>query len=181
MITRKYENSKDNNKFIKKVNPPCRKSFVQSLKFSKDISDIKNISDTKNNLNKENLTKTINLKKRKIIKRNSNKRFSVNLDKKINLCDNSMNRMNNITNKKSKEKINFEKKEEKEKKTEIKKELDNFELNQLKFHRAINLDKRAFIQMYWNLLKREHPIIFTFFVYDDYNLIYIKLVKFVFY
>ena len=34
--------------------------------------------------------------------------------------------------------------------------------------------------MYWNLLKREHPIIFTFFVYDDYNLIYIKLVKFVF-
>ena len=179
-ITRKYENSKDNNKFIKKVNPPRRKSFVQSLKFSKDISNIKNISDTKNNLNKENLTKTINLKKRKKIKRNSNKRFSVNLDKKINLCDNSMNRMNNITNKKSKEKINFEKKEEKEKKTEIKKELDNFELNQLKFHRAINLDKRAFIQMYWNLLKREHPIIFTFFVYDDYNLIYIKLVKFVF-
>ena len=56
------------------------------------------------------------MKKRKKIKRNSNKRFSVNLDKKINLCDNSMNRMNNITNKKSKEKINFEKKEEKEKK-----------------------------------------------------------------
>ena len=60
-ITRKYENSKDNNKFIKKVNPLRRKSFVQSLKFRKDISNIKNISDTKNILNKENLTKTINL------------------------------------------------------------------------------------------------------------------------
>ena len=59
-------------------------------------------------------------------------------------------------------------------------ELNNFELNELDFYDAIKLDKRTFIQMYCGFLKREHPIIFTFFVCDDYNLIYIKLARFIF-
>ena len=34
--------------------------------------------------------------------------------------------------------------------------------------------------MYINILKREHPILFTFCNFNDYNLIYIKLVRFIF-
>jgi len=82
-----------------------------------------------------------------------------------------------------KEKININKKiksKKKIKKKKIKNELDNFELKELDFNEAIKLDKRTFIQIYFALLKREHPIIFTFFAYDDYNLIYIKLVRFIF-
>ena len=175
--TRKIDVNK-NTKKIKKTNPPKRKSFTQSFKFPNNISDTKNVSDTKNNLNKETLNKTIKVKKRIKIRRNSKKRFSLNLD-------NSVNRINNIVIVKEKEKINPEKTEKNygigvgaEKKEE--EELDSFELNQLNFKKAINLDKRTFIQMYWSLLRREHPIIFTFFVYDDYNLLYIKIVRFVF-
>jgi len=63
---------------------------------------------------------------------------------------------------------------------EIKEILDDFELNELDFYEAIKLDKRTFIQMYINILKREHPILFTFCNFNDYNLIYIKLVRFIF-
>ena len=58
--------------------------------------------------------------------------------------------------------------------------MDNFELNELEFNEAIKLDKRTFIQIYFGILKREHQIIFTFFSFDDYNLLYIKLVRFIF-
>jgi len=122
------------------------------------------------------------VKKTKKNKRYSSFRFSQNLNGQINLGDNSINKTNNIINSKTKEKINSEKIEVN--KIEIvKKEeemLDNFELNELEFYEAINLDKRTFIQTYWNILRREHPILFTFFVYDDYNLIYIKIVRFIF-
>ena len=59
-------------------------------------------------------------------------------------------------------------------------EFDNFELNELDFQRAIKLDNRTFIQIYLSNLKREHPILFTFFSFNDYNLIYIKLARFIF-
>ena len=63
---------------------------------------------------------------------------------------------------------------------EIKEELDDFELNELNFYKAKKLDKRTFLGIYWSILKREHSILFTFFVCNDYNLIYIKLVRFIF-
>ena len=60
------------------------------------------------------------------------------------------------------------------------KQLDNFELNNLEYNMAIILDKRHFIRIYWSLLKREHLLIFTFFVRNDHNLIYIKFARFIF-
>ena len=60
------------------------------------------------------------------------------------------------------------------------KKLSDFELNELEYFEAIKLDKRDFYQMYWALLKREHIILFTFFSWHDYNIIYIKLAKFIF-
>ena len=58
--------------------------------------------------------------------------------------------------------------------------LDKFELNQLEYEEAIYYDKRTFIKIYWDILCREHIIIFTFFVCNDYNIIYIKYSRFIF-
>ena len=59
--------------------------------------------------------------------------------------------------------------------------LDDFELNDLDYLEAIELDKRPFSQMYWSTLKREHLILFTFFSWNDYNISYIKFARFFFF
>ena len=61
------------------------------------------------------------------------------------------------------------------------KKLDDFELNDLDYLEAIELDKRPFSQMYWSTLKREHLILFTFFSWNDYNISYIKFARFFFF
>ena len=58
--------------------------------------------------------------------------------------------------------------------------LDNFELNNLEYDMALKLDKREFLDIYWSVLKREHIIIFTFFIRNDYNIVYIKFARFIF-
>ena len=60
------------------------------------------------------------------------------------------------------------------------KKLDHFELNDLNYEEALKLDTRNFFEMYWSLLRREHLIIFTFFIRNDYNLLFIKLSRFIF-
>ena len=58
--------------------------------------------------------------------------------------------------------------------------LDAFELRELEYDEAILLDQRSFMKTYWDILRREHIIIFTFFICNDYNLLYIKYAKFLF-
>ena len=58
--------------------------------------------------------------------------------------------------------------------------LDSFELNNLDYNKAINLDKRKFWEIYWSILKREHLIIFTFFIRNDHNIQYVKYSRFIF-
>ena len=41
-------------------------------------------------------------------------------------------------------------------------------------------NKRIFLRIYWDIISREHKIIFTFFICNDYNIIYIKLARFIF-
>ena len=60
------------------------------------------------------------------------------------------------------------------------KKYDEFELNQLEYEEAIYYDKRNFIQIYMDIIKREHIILFTFFICDDYNISYIKYARFLF-
>ena len=57
---------------------------------------------------------------------------------------------------------------------------DNFELNNMEYQAALETDKRNFINIYWSILEREHLIIFTFFIRNDHNLIYIKFTRFIF-
>ena len=108
------------------------------------------------NINKdgENLIKIIKKKKRKKSKNLRNKQLKSTV--KLTTEKDIINRIEDI------------------------KELDNFELNELDFYKAIKFDKRTFIQIYWSKLKRENPILFTFLTFDDYNLLYIKLVRFIF-
>ena len=61
---------------------------------------------------------------------------------------------------------------------EKKKNLDNFELNNLDYDEACELDHRGFCKTYWSVLMREHLALFTFFTCYDYNLFYIKIEKF---
>ena len=61
-----------------------------------------------------------------------------------------------------------------------KEQLDGYELNNLEFEEAKQLDKRNFIEIYWSLLKREHLVIFTFITKDDHNIIFVKYPRFVF-
>ena len=89
--------------------------------------------------------------------------------------------------KKEDQNINIQIDEEKEKtKDELisgKKEnilLSDYEINNLNYIEALRLDDRLFLRIYWSHLKREHPIIFTFFAWNDHNLFFIKLSKFFF-
>ena len=55
-------------------------------------------------------------------------------------------------------------------KIEINKNInDDYELNNMDYNEALNMDKRKIYQMYWSLLKREHLIIFTIFIKNDHN------------
>ena len=56
--------------------------------------------------------------------------------------------------------------------------MDNFELNNLDYKKACEFDKRGFCKTYWSILLREHVVLFTFFVWNDYNLFYIKIERF---
>ena len=95
---------------------------------------------------------------------------------------------NNKANKKNKESSGFtnkvKKKKKKKKKSPIEspkdkieknEELDNYELNNLDYDAALRLDKREMLDIYWSILKREHLIIFTFFIRNDHNILCIKI------
>ena len=58
------------------------------------------------------------------------------------------------------------------------KRLDNFELNNLDYDEACELDHRGFCKTYCSVLFREHVFLFTFFQCTDYNLFYIKMERF---
>ena len=59
-------------------------------------------------------------------------------------------------------------------------EIKDFEMNSLEYEEAFKLDKRNFFQYYISLLKNNHPLIFSFSTYDDYNSRIIKAFLFFF-
>ena len=67
--------------------------------------------------------------------------------------------------------------ENKQKKISEKKD---FEMNILNFKKAIKLDHRSFFEFYISLLKYNHPLFFSFGIYDDYNSKIIKIFLFFF-
>jgi len=196
----KIETAKSNNKKFRKYSS---QKFVYNNHRHKDIKKInktqiinlavppKNNKHEHENYEKENEIRNIYLRKRS--KSKTRKTFRANLDNtlitihkthslnsKRRFADNINNDIPNlfqrINNNQSKNKL--EKVENMDKKEEEK--LSDFELNDLEYMEAIELDKRPFSQIYWSTLKREHIILFTFFSWDDYNIIYVKIVRFIF-
>ena len=65
----------------------------------------------------------------------------------------------------------------------IKKEektLDDYELNHLGYFDALQLDKRNYCRTYFSILNRDQNILYTCFSFNDYNLFYVKMAKFIF-
>ena len=205
---KKCKENKDNhnNKFNINNNKTLvnnNKKEINDIKYKKNLNN-KKIINIKNNKNEKfnNKHKKLNCpKKRKNIssKTCDTKNNSINLNiknpKKIqhkrkidnnSFMTNKKNNMNSKrrlfeTSKLSKNDIEIIPNNSfKDKTTNDKEQLDNFELNELDYLEAIKLDKRSFGQIYWSLLMREHKILFTFFSWNDYNIIYIKLAKFIF-
>ena len=52
---------------------------------------------------------------------------------------------------------------------------NSYELNELDYDLAIDLDKRTYFQYYCSLLRKKHMILFTFFPSYDYNLVTLKI------
>ena len=63
-------------------------------------------------------------------------------------------------------------------KKKIQDSYDNFELNNMNYQDACDLDKRSCLRTYWSVLKREHYVLFTFCSRNDYNLFYVKIERF---
>ena len=53
--------------------------------------------------------------------------------------------------------------------------MNDQELNSLKYEKALIYDKRSYFQYYWSLLKKKHLILFTFYPQNDYNLLTLKI------
>ena len=53
--------------------------------------------------------------------------------------------------------------------------LNDYELNELTYEKAVELDKRTYCQYYWSLLKKKHLILFSILPTNDYNVITLKL------
>ena len=53
--------------------------------------------------------------------------------------------------------------------------LNDQEMNDLKYEIALKIDKRSYLEYYWSLLKKKHLILFTFISSNDYNIFSIKV------
>ena len=141
------------------------KLIVQIQKLLVDIS-YKNKKNIKNNPKKRQKKK----KKMKLTKIKSNDDMNKKIDfnsKKTNISFYYSNIMiNNLKTKLNKtKKITY---------------YNDYELNNLNYIKALNLDKRTYFQYYFSLLKIKHLIIFTFYTYSDYNSKLIKYILFLF-
>ena len=126
----------------------------------------------------KNLKKSETIKeRRKSVKENGNlmdenKKDIFSETKNDNLENNEKNKLKK--ERKSKDKIIYDNANKNNDK------LDDLDLNNLTYDKALELDKRTFSQVYWNKLKSKHLIIYTFFSCYYYNLVYIKVSRFLF-
>ena len=164
-----------------KISPNYDAKF-NNQEFFKSFTDIKDIA----NLNKNKFELIKSRKKRKynnITNKKSRDNFRNNINNKIytnnvKLTQDTQNKLLTKLNKKNIVKFKsydinsiyereyFEKKD--------------FEINSLEYEEAFKLDKRNFFQYYISLLKYNHPLIFSFGTYNDYNFRIIKIFLFFF-
>ena len=89
------------------------------------------------------------------------------------------NKKDSNSEKQSIDSINEMDKNEEKIKDKKEDEMSDYELNRLKYEEAIVLDNRNFCKIYWSLIKRNELFLITFVSWNDYNLFYIKIEKFI--
>ena len=181
-INKKEEkNDAANYQITEKVIKGITKKKGRRIKRSKTSKSLINRS------NKKRKTFDNSFQVLKILENNLNndeKVNSYNDDKKENNIDINININNKnsieVYNKNTKD-LNIKVKKKKNLLSYFRKNnFDDFELNELSYSKAVDYDKRSFLYVYWQLLRREHLILFTFFSWGDNNIIAIKLSKFIF-
>ena len=169
------------NKINNEINKIKRKnSFNNNKKIKSNFMEFLN-SPMKKKYNKKLIMKDNKINKKKTIfpiKNNTKKKGNSSLSSKNKILDFSrLAKLNSIRDIKEK---NSNKINNKVIKNNIPKKYDDFELNELEYIEAIKFDKRTLFQIYLATLKREHLLIFTFFNCNDYNLLSIKISRFIF-
>ena len=131
--------------------PPRKNSFLINRQFSK---------------NKTSIQKTRNILHKKLDNDNSKKSLQ-NMDLKLKqnteMEKNIKNEGNTIEIQPDMNKNNF----------------NSFEINNI-YNKSLNEGKHNFFEIYCQILRKKHLILFTFFARNDYNFVYIKIDRFIF-
>ena len=178
---KKLERSQTKNKRVKsrkaKINTSLNIDLSEYNKFKKNAPPKKNKNKEKNNKIKIKNISVLKTNGEDIKDKNSSsirkikiKRQSLNLKGKEKIYTNKPN------DEISKVKLNTQKNNLKYKLIN----LTDYELNVLDYKKALIIDKRTYFQFYISLIKTRHILIFTFFSYNDYNSVIIKISFFFF-
>ena len=178
-LNKKSRNSISKKK-IKLKNPPIKNNKKNlALKTIYKINNKNNSNLIINKSQKPNNTR--------IIRQNKNNNFRLRKlnSKSLNIYQNNPkiikhNNKNANSNTKLKNKVSINSKNKNNKENNQKKNLDEYQIVELDYKSALKYDKRSFWKTYITYIKREHSFIFTFFVYSDLNLPYIKISRFIF-
>ena len=153
------------------------KDKESQINIKHERSKNKSGTDIKTNKNKI-VTKRKRKRKKKIDSPNTNFKNKSKSDKTLIETVNQLKGVSEIKNNND----NNELKNEINNKTEEIMELNNSEMNSLPYEKALELDKRTFIQYYISLLRINHLMIFSFYFYNkDYNSQIIKMFLFFFF
>ena len=178
--TNSYKKSQKKKKKEESKNKDKKKGIKEKdkKKKNKNYPPKKNIPTKKNSQKFQNSSDSLSISDRKI-KPNS---FTHN----VNIIFKNQNFL--LTSKKKNKEIIYRRniKEKTTNKLDSKKTLDlsdkckekalnDDELNDLDYKKAIELDKRTYFQYYFSLLKKKHLILFAFIPTNDYNITAIKI------
>ena len=161
LIGKKKIENKRKNKMNKSLNEKIKESTKEKYNFNEDKKSkntkLINFETISNEKSTDNLSNKI---KRKFCKNKINIQFNKKIEETENIF---------------KDKINYVENKEILKKIEKIKSYNDEELNDLSYDLALKYDKRKYCDYYISLLKTKHPIFFTFFYNNDYNLKIIKI------
>ena len=182
----------DKTKYKKVKYPPKKKSIalgkeisnknksIEKIGFIDSFSKRKKHKSLSNNLMTKNLIKKEKRMTNDIKRLNNNNLeiFQIKNKRSQIIENNDSISIKKIINKTSNKNLLIEDKQLENKSLNFK-SYDNFELNDLDYIPACEIDKRSFCTTYWSVLLREHIALITFFSWNDYNLFYIKLERFI--
>ena len=161
---KKDNDNKKNKEKMDKRKGKKRKKYIDSFNnnFENNIinNKVENNQIIELNLNKNSKNKS------KIKKGNYSGQITQNVidDKSINMLAKNVFGIENIKDEYTKKLL----------------EQKDFELNGLDYEEALKLDHRDYLQYYFSLIKNNHPIMFSFAPYNDYNSRIIKMFLFFF-